>query len=96
MAYWTDASGASEVFFAYNSTMQNTCIRLMGKKMLGCHDAGRQILGRRLAVDDDDEDMLSAMARELVEKAGVGETADAIWRDSTANALNSCRHRLQR
>lgn len=24
---------------------------------------------------------MSAMARELVEKAGVGETADAVWRD---------------
>ena len=30
---------------------------------------------------DTDEDLLSAMARELVEKAGIGETADAVWRE---------------
>ncbi len=30
---------------------------------------------------DTDEDQMSAMARELVEKAGVGESADAVWRD---------------
>jgi hypothetical protein len=29
---------------------------------------------------DADEDLMSAMARELVEKAGVGESADQIWR----------------
>jgi hypothetical protein len=33
------------------------------------------------AFDDDGDDMLSAMARELVEKAGVGASADAIWHD---------------
>jgi hypothetical protein len=32
------------------------------------------------------DDMLSAMARELVEKNGIGETADAIWK--TLNAEN--------
>jgi hypothetical protein len=29
---------------------------------------------------DADEDLTSAMARELVEKAGVGESADRVWR----------------
>ena len=29
---------------------------------------------------DADEDLMSAMARELVEKAGVGESADLVWR----------------
>jgi len=28
---------------------------------------------------EDDDDMLSAMARELVEKDAIGETADAVW-----------------
>jgi hypothetical protein len=28
-----------------------------------------------------DEDMMSAMARELVERGGVGESANAIWQD---------------
>jgi hypothetical protein len=29
---------------------------------------------------DEDDDMLSAMARELVERNGIGETADAVWK----------------
>lgn len=28
----------------------------------------------------EDDDMLSAMARELVERNGIGESADAVWR----------------
>ena len=30
---------------------------------------------------DADDDMLAAMARELVEKGGVGESADAVWQE---------------
>ena len=30
---------------------------------------------------DTDEDLMSAMARELVEKAGVGASADQMWRE---------------
>jgi hypothetical protein len=29
---------------------------------------------------DEDDDMLSAMAWELVERNGIGETADAVWK----------------
>ena len=36
--------------------------------------------GEGLQSFDTDEDLMSAMARELVEKAGVGESADQIWR----------------
>jgi hypothetical protein len=35
--------------------------------------------GEGLQSLDADEDLMCAMARELVEKAGVGESADAIW-----------------
>jgi hypothetical protein len=38
---------------------------------------------------DEDDDMLSAMARELVERNGVGETADAVWK-----ALNAEHQKL--
>jgi hypothetical protein len=37
--------------------------------------------GEGLQALDTDEDLMSAMARELVEKAGVGEYADAVWRE---------------
>jgi hypothetical protein len=30
---------------------------------------------------DEDDDMLSAMARELVERNGIGETTDSVWKD---------------
>ena len=30
---------------------------------------------------DDDDDMLTAMARELVTQKGVGEKADALWKE---------------
>src|SRR2546425_5955672 len=38
---------------------------------------------------DEDDDMLSAMARELVERNGIGETADAVWK-----ALNAEHQKL--
>ena len=36
--------------------------------------------GEGLQTIDEDEDMLSAMARELVERNGIGDTADSVWR----------------
>jgi hypothetical protein len=37
--------------------------------------------GEGLQSLDANEDLLTAMARELVEKGGVGESADAVWKD---------------
>ena len=68
-------------FLAYKGTMQETCIRLMGKKMLVALMMEGKFSGEGLQSLDTDEDMLTAMARELVQKGGVGETAEAIWRD---------------
>jgi hypothetical protein len=36
--------------------------------------------GEGLQSIDEDDDMLSAMARELVERNGIGDTADSVWR----------------
>jgi superfamily II DNA or RNA helicase len=68
-------------FVTYAGTMQETCLRLMGKKMLVALMMEGKFSGEGLQSLDTDEDLMSAMARELVEKAGVGESADAIWRD---------------
>jgi len=54
---------------------------LMGKKMLVALMMEGKFSGEGLQSLDTDEDLMSAMARELVEKAGVGETADAAWRE---------------
>ena len=61
--------------------MQETCLRLMGKKMLVALMMEGKFSGEGLQSLDTDEDLMSAMARELVEKAGVGESADKMWRE---------------
>ena len=68
-------------FVTYSGTMQETCLRLMGKKMLVALMMEGKFSGEGLQALDTDEDLMSAMARELVEKAGVGESADAAWRE---------------
>ncbi len=68
-------------FVTYSGTMQETCLRLMGKKMLVALMMEGKFSGEGLQALDADEDLMSAMARELVEKAGIGETADAVWRE---------------
>src|SRR5581483_9536054 len=55
-------------------------LRLMGKKLLVAITIAGKFAGEGLQNIDDDDDMLSAMARELVEKNGIGESADAIWK----------------
>jgi hypothetical protein len=64
--------------------MQTSGLRLMGKKLLVALTMEGKFAGEGLQSIDEDDDMLSAMARELVERNGIGETADAVWR-----ALNS-------
>ncbi len=68
-------------FLTYSGTMQETCLRLMGKKMLVALMLEGKFSGEGLQSLDADDDLMTAMARELVERAGVGESADAIWRD---------------
>jgi hypothetical protein len=53
----------------------------MGKKMLVALMMEGKFSGEGLQALDTDEDLMSAMARELVEKAGIGESADAVWRE---------------
>src|SRR6185437_13151078 len=67
-------------FFCYEGTMQGSCLRLMGKKLLVALTMEGKFAGEGLQSIDEDDDMLSAMARELVEKNGIGDTADAVWR----------------
>jgi hypothetical protein len=52
----------------------------MGKKLLVALTMEGKFAGEGLQSIDEDDDMLSAMARELVERNGIGESADAIWR----------------
>jgi DNA polymerase III delta prime subunit len=67
-------------FLCYEGTMQGACLRLMGKKLLVALTMEGKFAGEGLQSIDEDDDMLSAMARELVEKNGIGDSADAVWR----------------
>jgi len=69
--------------------MQTACLRHMGKKLLVALTMEGKFAGEGLQTIDEDDDMLSAMARELVERNGIGETADAVWK-----ALNAEHQRL--
>ena len=67
-------------FLCSEGTMQTSCLRLMGKKLLVALTMEGKFAGEGLQSIDEDDDMLSAMARELVESNGIGETADSVWR----------------
>jgi hypothetical protein len=67
-------------FFAYKGTMQEVCLRLMGKKLLVALAMEGKFTSEGLQAIDGDDDMLTAMARELVENKGIGESADTVWR----------------
>jgi hypothetical protein len=60
--------------------MQTACLRLMGKKLLVALTMEGKFAGEGLQSIDEDDDMLSAMARKLVERNGIGESADAVWK----------------
>jgi hypothetical protein len=68
-------------FFAYKGTMQEVCLRLMGKKLLAASAMEGKFTSEGLQAIDGDDDMLTAMARELVENKGIGESAASIWRN---------------
>ena len=60
--------------------MQTSCLKLMGKKLVVALTMEGKFAGEGLQSIDEDDDMLSAMARELVERNGIGDTADSVWR----------------
>ena len=61
-------------FSVSKATTQTTYLRLMGM-MEG------KFSGEGIHSLESDDDMMSAMARELVERGRVGESADAVWAD---------------
>jgi hypothetical protein len=68
-------------FLVHKGTTQTTCLRLMGKKMLVALMMEGKFSGEGLHSIESDDDLMSAMARELVERGNVGESAAAVWAD---------------
>ena len=60
--------------------MQERCLKLMGKKMLVALAMEGKFSGEGLQAMGD-EDLMTALARELVNDNRVGESADKIWHD---------------
>ena len=59
-------------FFYYAGTMQETCVRLMGKKLLVSLAMEGKFANDGLQAIDEGDDILMAMARELVTEKGIG------------------------
>lgn len=68
-------------FLVYSATKQSTCLRLMGRKMLVALMMEGKFSGEGIHALDADDDLMAAMARELVEEGRVGEAADAVWQE---------------
>lgn len=67
-------------FLSYAGTAQESCLRLMGKKLLVSLAMEGKLEAGGLQAMEDDGDLLTAMARELVTRQRVGEQADAVWK----------------
>ena len=67
-------------YLHYEETMQSSCLQLMAKKMLVSLAMEGKFNGEGLQSFEEDDDMLTAMARELVTEHRIGESADALWR----------------
>jgi hypothetical protein len=67
-------------FLTYSKTAQESCLRLMGKKLLVSLAMEGKLQAEGLQAMDEDDDLLTAMARELVTRQGVGERAAEIWK----------------
>jgi hypothetical protein len=73
-------SNVNVKFFYYAGTMQEACVRLMGKKLLVSLAMEGKFASEGLQATDEGDDILMAMARELVTEKGIGESADLVWK----------------
>ncbi|HJT71524.1 MAG TPA: DEAD/DEAH box helicase [Terriglobales bacterium] len=66
-------------FLHYADTMQERCLRLMGKKLLVSLAMEGKFSSEGLQALNEEDDIMMAMARELVTEKGIGEKADEVW-----------------
>lgn len=65
-------------YFAYAVTAQETCLRLMGRKFLVALVMEGKVSTKGLQAVREDDDLLMAIARELVTEKGIGENAELV------------------
>jgi hypothetical protein len=75
-------------FMSYADTAQERCLRLMGKKMQVSLALEGKLASHGLTDMDSDDDILTALARELVTQKGIGECAAAVWK--SLQRSNTC------
>lgn len=66
-------------FLHYAETMQENCLRLIGKKLLVSLAMEGKFSSEGLQAINEEDDILMAIARELVTEKGIGERADQVW-----------------
>lgn len=66
-------------YLHYEETMQESCLRLMGKKLLVSLAMEGKFASEGLQAINEEDDILMAMARDLVTEKGIGERADQVW-----------------
>jgi hypothetical protein len=76
-------------YMSYSGTAQERCLRLMGKKMLVSLALEGKLANHGLTAMEDDEDVLTALARELVTEKGIGECAAAVWKTLKQSRINA-------
>jgi hypothetical protein len=67
-------------YLHYAKSMQESCLRLMGKKLFVSLAMEGTFASYGVQALEDDADVLTSMARELVTQKGVEDRAEAIWR----------------
>jgi hypothetical protein len=75
-------------YMSYSGTAQERCLRLMGKKMLVSLALEGKLANHGLTAMEDDDDVLTALARELVTEKGIGECAAAVWKTLKQSRIN--------
>ncbi len=76
-------------YMSYAGTAQERCLRLMGKKMLVSLALEGKLSSHGLTAMEQDDDVLTALARELVTEKGIGECAAAVWKTLTQQRRQS-------
>jgi hypothetical protein len=79
VAHWPEAAGRSEVLCLQRDDA-GSLSSADGQEASGGLVHGSKFASEGLQALDGDDDMLTAMARELVQNRGIGESADLLWK----------------
>ena len=77
-------------YMSYAETAQERCLRMMGKKMQVSLALEGKLASHGLTAMDSDDDVLTALARELVTQKGIGERAAAVWKSLQRSNTFTC------